>query len=105
MSLLSNAIPLCKVLPTSLRANGGALANCLYSQAVDIFNRLTTSGLVHGDFNEFNLMVGGLADGQDGQDLPPDGDSEEVPIDLDKVELILIDFPQMISRDHKTGQS
>ncbi len=106
MSLLSDAIPLCKVLPNTLRANDGAIASCLYSQALDILDKVTRNGLIHGDFNEFNLLVGGLA-GEGVPDLPSPGGDDSVEhdnIDLSKVKLILIDFPQMISRDHRTAQ-
>uniref|UniRef100_A0A5K3F4V2 non-specific serine/threonine protein kinase n=1 Tax=Mesocestoides corti TaxID=53468 RepID=A0A5K3F4V2_MESCO len=105
MSLVSDAVPLCKVLPTTLRANNGALANILYAQAVEILEKITSNGLIHGDFNEFNLLIGGLAGGasKDSTAAPDDGDTTN-DVDLDKVQLILIDFPQMISRDHRNAQ-
>uniref|UniRef100_A0A0R3WAJ7 non-specific serine/threonine protein kinase n=1 Tax=Taenia asiatica TaxID=60517 RepID=A0A0R3WAJ7_TAEAS len=101
MSLLADAVPLCKVLPTTLRADDAALASALYSQAVDILTTITRNGLIHGDFNEFNLLVYGLVKSGD----------EEVEVDtkaattaVTEAKLILIDFPQMISRDHRTAQ-
>lgn len=106
MGLLSDAIPLCKILPATLRANDGAVASCLYSQSVEILNTITRNGLVHGDFNEFNLLVGGLTE-DNAPELPSiDGDESTVEdnIDLSKVKLILIDFPQMISRHHQSAQ-
>ncbi|KAL5967078.1 Serine/threonine-protein kinase rio2 [Taenia solium] len=101
MSLLADAVPLCKVLPATLRADDAALASALYSQAVDILTTITRNGLIHGDFNEFNLLVHGLVK----------SDDEEVEVDTKastmaviETKLILIDFPQMISRDHRTAQ-
>lgn len=96
MSLVSDAVPLCKVLPTTLRAENAALASSLFSQAKDILEKITSEGLVHGDFNEFNLLVSGLVD-EPGMEV----DAVEI---AKRAKLVLIDFPQMISRDHRTAQ-
>ncbi|KAL5112080.1 Serine/threonine-protein kinase RIO2 [Taenia crassiceps] len=98
MSLLADAIPLCKVLPATLRADDAALANALYSQAVDILTTITRNGLIHGDFNEFNLLVYGLV--RRGGEV----DETDAKTVAAGAKLILIDFPQMISRDHRTAQ-
>ncbi|VDM33212.1 unnamed protein product [Hydatigera taeniaeformis] len=100
MSLLMDMVPLCKVLPTILRADDAVLASTLYAQAVDILDNITRNGLVHGDFNEFNLLVHGLV--QDGGD---DGaDVKTATTVATEPKLFLIDFPQMISRNHPTAQ-
>ncbi|BHF61804.1 Serine/threonine-protein kinase RIO2 [Sparganum proliferum] len=105
MSLLDNAIPLCRVLPSILRASDGAVASLLYKQAVDILNRITRAGLVHGDFNEFNLLVSGIShEDRTLDNCGPEEEGTDEQIDLEMVKLILIDFPQMISRDHRTAQ-
>jgi RIO kinase 2 len=52
----------------------------LYSQLMDLIVRLAQHGLIHGDFNEFNLM------------LTPDG------------EPVVIDFPQMVSTSHVNAE-
>ncbi|KAJ1569945.1 Serine/threonine-protein kinase RIO2 [Nowakowskiella sp. JEL0078] len=52
----------------------------LYSDLMDLIVRLARSGLIHGDFNEFNLLV------------------------TDNDEAVLIDFPQMVSTSHKNAQ-
>lgn len=52
----------------------------LYSDLMNIIVRLAKHGVIHGDFNEFNLML----------------TKEEKPI--------LIDFPQMISTEHEQAQ-
>ena len=53
----------------------------LYRQSIDLLKRLASYGLVHGDFNEFNLMVA-----KNGGNL------------------VMIDFPQMISTSHVNAQ-
>ncbi len=52
----------------------------LYSQLMNLIVRLATAGLIHGDFNEFNLLV----------------NSDNQPI--------LIDFPQMVSTRHRNAE-
>lgn len=52
----------------------------LYDRLMDLIVRLGNCGLIHGDFNEFNLMV-------DAQDCPT-----------------LIDFPQMMSTSHVNAE-
>jgi RIO kinase 2 len=47
---------------------------------MDLIIKLAEYGLVHGDFNEFNLMI----------------DDEE--------EVTMIDFPQMVSTSHPNAQ-
>jgi len=48
----------------------------VYSDIMNLILRLASYGLIHGDFNEFNLMI------NDNQDI------------------FLIDFPQMVSTSH-----
>lgn len=48
----------------------------VYLHLMNLIIRLAENGLIHGDFNEFNLMI---------------DDNEKVT---------LIDFPQMVSTDH-----
>eukprot|EP01062_Namystynia_karyoxenos_P013838 TRINITY_DN14968_c3_g1_i1.p1 TRINITY_DN14968_c3_g1~~TRINITY_DN14968_c3_g1_i1.p1 ORF type:complete len:541 (+),score=211.65 TRINITY_DN14968_c3_g1_i1:85-1623(+) len=48
----------------------------VFKQAIDLIIRFAEYGLIHGDFNEFNLMV------------------------TEEEELIVLDFPQMVSTDH-----
>ncbi|CEF64700.1 Serine/threonine-protein kinase RIO2 [Strongyloides ratti] len=52
----------------------------LYDKLMNLIVRLARHGLIHGDFNEFNLMV----------------KKDEEPI--------MIDFPQMISIDHPNAE-
>ena len=52
----------------------------VYKELMDLIVKLAKHGLVHGDFNEYNLMLD----------------------DEDRV--ILIDFPQMLSTSHKVAK-
>ncbi|KAF9489666.1 RIO1-domain-containing protein [Pleurotus eryngii] len=52
----------------------------LYSQLMDLIVRFARSGLIHGDFNEFNILI------------------------RDTGEPIVIDFPQMVSTSHENAE-
>lgn len=52
----------------------------LYDKLMDLIIRLANHGVIHGDFNEFNILI----------------DEENNPI--------LIDFPQMVSTSHENAQ-
>lgn len=56
----------------------------LYARLMQLIGELAELGLIHGDFNEFNLMLT-----RDENNLP-------VPV--------IIDFPQMVSVDHSEGR-
>lgn len=70
---LINGYPLCQVHDLEDPAQ-------LYDQLMDLVVRLGNCGLIHGDFNEFNLML-------DDHDKPT-----------------LIDFPQMMSTSHPNAE-
>jgi len=53
----------------------------LYSQLMDLIVRFARAGLIHGDFNEFNILI-----------RTRDG------------EPIVIDFPQMVSTSHENAE-
>lgn len=55
-------------------------AGKLYSDLMDLIVKLAKHGLIHGDFNEFNILI------------KKDGDP------------ILIDFPQMVSTSHHNAE-
>lgn len=57
---------------------------------MDLIVRLARAGLIHGDFNEFNILV--KEDRKEGEE----GEVNAVPI--------LIDFPQMVSTDHENAE-
>ncbi|KAK7510869.1 RIO1 family-domain-containing protein [Phyllosticta citriasiana] len=64
----------------------------LYTKLMSIILRLVKFGLIHGDFNEFNILVEEKADTTE---------SGEPIIALRPV---LIDFPQMVSIDHPNAE-
>ena len=57
-------------------ANPGAV----YNDLMNLIVKLANHGLIHGDFNEFNLMI---------------DDNDQVT---------LIDFPQMVSTSHSNAE-
>ncbi|KAF9126778.1 hypothetical protein BGW39_006347 [Mortierella sp. 14UC] len=52
----------------------------LYSSLMNLIVKLASYGLIHGDFNEFNILI------------------------RDNGEAVLIDFPQMVSIDHPNAE-
>ncbi|XP_048834672.1 serine/threonine-protein kinase RIO2 [Brienomyrus brachyistius] len=70
---LINGYPLCQVHEVEDPAN-------LYSEVMDLIVKLANHGLIHGDFNEFNLMLD------------------------DKDHITMIDFPQMVSTSHQNAE-
>lgn len=69
----------------------------LYAELIAMILRLAKHGLIHGDFNEFNILIKEeRADSDDGQE-----DSTDAAVTLTP---ILIDFPQMISMDHQNAE-
>lgn len=53
----------------------------LYSTLMDLIVRFARAGLIHGDFNEFNILIR-----------------------RDSGEPVVIDFPQMVSTSHKDAE-
>ncbi|KND03264.1 atypical/RIO/RIO2 protein kinase [Spizellomyces punctatus DAOM BR117] len=70
---LVDAYPLCQVHDVEDPGK-------LYSALMNLIVRLACAGLIHGDFNEFNLLIN------------------------DRDEPILIDFPQMVSTSHRNAE-
>jgi len=70
------------------KANGYLLVNIkemknadkVFKKCIDCIIRFAQYGLIHGDFNEFNILV---------------SDDEEITV---------IDFPQMVSTSHKNAE-
>lgn len=52
----------------------------VYKRCLDLMVKLGEAGLIHGDFNEFNLMV------------------------TEELQVVMIDFPQMVSINHKNAE-
>ncbi|GAA5827524.1 hypothetical protein JCM11251_003848 [Rhodosporidiobolus azoricus] len=102
----------------------------LYSLLMDLIVRLARSGLIHGDFNEFNLLIRDhrTEAEKDRDDENPDdkerriekeGGDFPVKVELEGeeweerrrreregslLEPVLIDFPQMVSTDHPDAE-
>ncbi|KAK1593884.1 RIO1 family protein [Colletotrichum navitas] len=67
----------------------------LYSELIDLLLRLAKHGLIHGDYNEFNILIK-----EETSTTKTDEGEEEVI----KLIPIVIDFPQMISMDHQNAE-
>lgn len=57
----------------------------IFNQLMNMVVNLLEHGIVHGDLNEFNIMV---------EDIDENGEILEIP------KALMIDFPQMVSSDH-----
>ena len=77
----------------------------VYRDLANLLIRLTHYGLIHGDFNEFNIMVGVGKHGSMycGDNSEVNDDSDEIAEDLDG-KVWIIDFPQMISTSHPNAE-
>ncbi|KAJ4335200.1 Serine/threonine-protein kinase rio2 [Ascochyta clinopodiicola] len=60
----------------------------LYSELLDFIVRFAQYGLIHGDFNEFNILIEEKFEGDERIQLIP----------------TIIDFPQMVSIDHANAE-
>ncbi|RDA95242.1 hypothetical protein CP533_1935 [Ophiocordyceps camponoti-saundersi (nom. inval.)] len=63
----------------------------LYSDLMALIMRLASHGLIHGDFNEFNILVKEI------KTTDKDG------VETLKLEPVVIDFPQMVSMEHQNA--
>ncbi|KIW90713.1 uncharacterized protein Z519_08496 [Cladophialophora bantiana CBS 173.52] len=59
----------------------------LYAELIEMLVGLCSLGLIHGDFNEFNILIREEEQGEDIKLVP-----------------VLIDFPQMVSVDHPNAE-
>ncbi|GKT47463.1 serine/threonine-protein kinase RUNKEL [Colletotrichum spaethianum] len=67
----------------------------LYAELIDLILRLAKHGLIHGDFNEFNILI------KEETSVTKTDEGEEETI---KLIPIVIDFPQMVSMDHQNAE-
>jgi RIO kinase 2 len=67
----------------------------LYAELISMILRLTQFGLIHGDFNEFNILI----KEETTKDATGYSSTESVTLTP-----ILIDFPQMVSVDHANAE-
>lgn len=71
----------------------------LYTELIEMILRLAEYGLIHGDFNEFNILI----KEEDQIPLEPTPNDENPSPSL-KLTPVLIDFPQMVSIDHANAE-
>ena len=76
----------------------------LYAELIDIVLRLASFGLIHGDFNEFNILIR-----EEEKTSGVEGARNTEAKNLDSktgVTLVpvIIDFPQMVSIDHTNAE-
>ncbi|KAJ5098431.1 Serine/threonine-protein kinase rio2 [Penicillium argentinense] len=73
----------------------------LYSELMDMIIELARFGLIHGDFNEFNILIKEIP-------IPSEKDKEAENAEAEeenyRLEPVLIDFPQMVSIDHVNAE-
>lgn len=86
----------------------------LYAELIALILRLASVGLIHGDFNEFNILIEekstsdpSLSDTPPRHEslgnVPPDGAGSE-PCPSVTCSPVLIDFPQMVSISHPNAE-
>lgn len=85
----------------------------LYAELVEIIIRLAGVGLIHGDFNEFNIMVRDedMVDDEEATTTGSKTGREETQEEGDtdakataRIKPVVIDFPQMVSIDHVNAE-
>ncbi|CAG9997505.1 unnamed protein product [Clonostachys byssicola] len=64
----------------------------LYGELISLILRLAKHGLIHGDFNEFNILI---------KEIKMTTESGEETLTLEPV---IIDFPQMVSMEHQNAE-
>lgn len=73
----------------------------LYADLIALLLRLAKHGLIHGDFNEFNILI--REDKVEPQN-EPEAESPDSPASSVTLTPIIIDFPQMVSMDHQNAE-
>lgn len=75
----------------------------LYAELIALILRLAKHGLIHGDFNEFNILIKEERPEvtQEGGEDAADAEVEDGAMTLTP---ILIDFPQMVSMEHENAE-
>ncbi|KAK8105392.1 RIO1 family protein [Apiospora kogelbergensis] len=69
----------------------------LYADLIGLILRLAKHGLIHGDFNEFNILI--REERSTSKDEATGTEEETI-----KVTPVLIDFPQMVSMEHANAE-
>ncbi|OTA96097.1 hypothetical protein M434DRAFT_393175 [Hypoxylon sp. CO27-5] len=76
----------------------------LYAELISLILRLAQHGLIHGDFNEFNILI--KEEKENSEPSTKGKEVERTAEEKEKVTVtpILIDFPQMVSMDHQNAE-
>ena len=75
----------------------------LYAELIEMIMRLASFGLIHGDFNEFNILI---KEERISNETPPqmelqeEESAESLIKEAVRLTPVLIDFPQMVSLSH-----
>lgn len=74
----------------------------LYAELIALILRLAKHGLIHGDFNEFNILI--KEENLEDHEAQTQSEDDAEGGDAVKLVPILIDFPQMVSMDHQNAE-
>ena len=72
----------------------------LYGDLIALILRLAKHGLIHGDFNEFNILIKEVTTAENATEGKTQGSDDEKLVLVP----ILIDFPQMVSMEHPDAE-
>lgn len=76
----------------------------LYSELMAMILELARFGLIHGDFNEFNILIKEEVDADAKDKYTPETKLDDVADEDIRLVPVLIDFPQMVSIDHVNAE-
>lgn len=79
----------------------------LYAELIALILRLAKHGLIHGDFNEFNILIKEERRRKDTDETIEAGlgaSLEPTEDEVIKLTPVVIDFPQMVSMDHENAE-
>ncbi|KAI0899766.1 RIO1-domain-containing protein [Annulohypoxylon nitens] len=79
----------------------------LYAELISLILRLARHGLIHGDFNEFNILIKEEPEkpepSTEGKEAKESAEEEQEKEKFTAIP-ILIDFPQIVSMDHQNAE-
>lgn len=78
----------------------------LYAELIALILRLAKHGLIHGDFNEFNILIKEekVSANEEGGETPANDAEGAETEEVIKLVPVVIDFPQMVSMDHRNAE-
>ncbi|OTB08175.1 hypothetical protein M426DRAFT_317279 [Hypoxylon sp. CI-4A] len=77
----------------------------LYAELISMILRLAQHGLIHGDFNEFNILIKEERESPESSAQTTEAtEGNEEQKEKYTVTPIIIDFPQMVSMDHQNAE-